>query len=192
MRPWSETISLRHPLRDVATVSQVLSLTAHERERAAYERGRLEGERSLGEQLIQQRMELLELQNGVLRSLRQTLPQVVAECEHTLVRLAMEVARKLVADLPITAETVAAAVHRALTEVAESTPFSVLLNPEDLALLQQVNAPVLLTTLGAEKIRFESSNEVTRAGCMVRTRFGTVDARREKQFDLLLKSLEAE
>lgn len=191
MPSWSETLCLHQPLRDVALAGQLPEAAARERERAAYERGRLEGERSLGEQLIQQRGELLELQNGVLHSLRQTLPQVVAECEQTLVCLAMEVARKLVADLPITAETVEAAVHNALSQVAEATPFSVLLNPEDLALLERVNAPTLLTTVGAEKIRFESSVEVTRGGCMVRTRFGTVDARRETKFDLLLMSMES-
>ena len=50
--------------------------TAHlrEREEAAYENGRQEGERALSEQLLQQRNEIVQLQNGVMNSLQQILP----------------------------------------------------------------------------------------------------------------------
>ena len=65
-------------------------------EQAAFERGLAEGEKRLGEQLLRQRTELLELQNGVLASLRDAVPRVVRQSEAALIQVALEVARKLV------------------------------------------------------------------------------------------------
>ena len=56
---WSESITLEHPLRDVRllTKAPAQDWEAHlrDREAAAYENGRRDGERALGEQLLQQR-----------------------------------------------------------------------------------------------------------------------------------------
>ena len=59
---------------------------------------------------------------------------------------------------------------------------------EDFALLQRANSPLLVGS-EIEKMRFQTSPEVTRGGCLVQTRFGVIDARRENKFDLLKKSL---
>jgi len=161
------------------------------REQAAFERGLAEGEKRLGEQLLRQRTELLELQNGVLASLREAVPQVVRQSESALIQLAIEVARKLVGDLPVSAEMVEAAVRSALAQVEESAEFHVYLHADDLALLQKCNSPVLLPGPGNEAVRFQVSSEVTPGGCMVQTRFGVVDARRETKLELIRQSLEA-
>jgi flagellar assembly protein FliH len=158
-------------------------------EQAAYERGIAEGERRLGGQLLQQRAQLIELQNGVLASLRQAVPLVVAQCESGLIDLALEVARKLVFDLPISVEMVEAAVRSAIAQADETAQFDVLLHADDLALLRQCNSPVLLPTPGNEAIRFRSSAEVSRGGCLVQTHFGTIDARRETKLELIRQSV---
>lgn len=158
---------------------------------AQYEQGRLEGERALGQQLVQQRAEVLELQTGVLTSLREAVPQVIRECERALVQLAYEAAQKLVFGLPISAELIEAAVREACAEVEDSAEFIVQLNPEDLALLERVNSPLLLPQGGQDRIRFQPSSQVTRGGCVVQTRFGIIDARRETRFTLLRQHLSA-
>ena len=111
-----------------------------ERERAGYERGRTDGQRELNEQLMRQRAELLDLQNGVLESLRQAMPQVLRDCEQALAALALEVAQKLVAGLPVSGEMVEAALREALEQVEETTAYHIYLPAEDLALLQQMNS----------------------------------------------------
>ena len=161
------------------------------REQVAFERGLAEGEKRLSEQLLRQRTELLELQNGVLASLREVLPQVVRQSESALIQLALEVARKLVSDLPVSAEMVEAALGSALAKVEDSAEFHVYLHADDLALLQKCNSPVLLPGPGNEAVRFQTSPEVTRGGCLVQTRFGVVDARRETKLELIRQSLEA-
>lgn len=194
---WCKTFAPGQPLRHArmiwpARAETVLTQGVGDpsREQAAFERGVAEGEKRLGEQLLRQRTELLELQNGVLASLRDAVPRVVRQSEAALIQLALEVAQKLVGDLPVSAEMIEAAVRSALAQVEESTEFHVFLHAEDLALLQKCSSPALLRGPGNEAVRFQASSEVTRGGCLVQTRFGVVDARRETKLALIRQSLE--
>jgi flagellar assembly protein FliH len=106
-----------------------------------------------------------------------------------LIDLALEVARKLVFDLPISVEMVEAAVRSAIAQAEETAQFDVFLHADDLALLRQCNSPVLLPAPGNEGLRFHNSAEVSRGGCMVQTHFGAIDARRETKLELIRQSL---
>ena len=194
MKPWLDSLRFSRALQDVRWLApgspRPAQQAAHQIEEEAFERGRREGERLLSEQLIRQRGELLELQNGVLQSLRQLVPQLARECENTLIALALESARKLVAGLPITAELVEAAVREAVAQVEEATEFTILLHAHDLDLLQRANSPLLLNQVGGQQLHFRAGADVTRGGCIVQTRFGTVDAQRETKLEMLKRSLE--
>ena len=194
---WCRTFAPGRPLRNARVIWSARSepglATATgdpSGEQAAFERGLAEGEKRLGEQLLRQRAELLELQNGVLASLREAVSQVVRQSESALIQLAIEVAQKLIGDLPVSTGMVEAAVRSALAQVEESAEFHVFLHAADLALLQKCNSPVLLPGPGNEAVRFQASPEVTPGGCLVQTRFGVVDARRETKLDLIRQSLE--
>ena len=194
MSSWSQTITLPAPLHDAVPVGlppMMPPMDASRREawQAGYEQGRIEGEKSLSEQLLKQRAELHELLNGTLNSLRQAVPQVVRDTENMMVSLALEVARKLVSDMPISVPMMEAAVRDALTHVESSAQVTVRLHPADLELLQKAGSPLLGSAQAPNDFRFLSSVEVSRGGCLVETRFGTVDARRETKFDLLKKNL---
>src|SRR5438128_2597797 len=115
MPPLLERIHFPQSLREVQ-LRAVATPPGSEHDQAEYERGRQEGEKALREELLRQRTELLEAQNGVLASLRQALPQVVRECETGLVALAIEVAQKLVSGLPISHEMVEANLREALAQ----------------------------------------------------------------------------
>jgi flagellar assembly protein FliH len=191
MKAVRETIQLAAPLRDVKLARSGDREALRQQDlQASFERGRQEGERALGEQLIRQRAEVMELQTGVLASLRGAVPQVTRECERALVTLALEAAQKLVCGLPISVEKIEAAIKEACAAVEDSAEFSVQLHPEDLALLQRTNSPLLLPQGGEDRIHFHSSAQVTRGGCVVQTRFGVIDARRETRSNLLRKALQ--
>jgi flagellar assembly protein FliH len=184
MKSWSETVPFKTPLRDVRPAEAPAAVP-----RGGYDQGRIDGEKALGEQLLKQRSEVHELMQGVLSSLRQSVPQVVRDTESVMVSLALEVAQKLVADMPVSVPMVEAAVRDALAQIEGTAQFTVRLNPADLELLQKAGSPVLITSDKPDEFRFLGSPEVTRGGCLVQTRFGTVDARRETKFDLLKRSL---
>jgi flagellar assembly protein FliH len=195
MKSWPDTIHFSAALRDVRLAAPGrpipdLPRPASEEElRAAYERGRIEGEKALSEQLVHQRAEMQELLDGVVSSLRKAVAQVVGDTEQHLIALAIEIAQKLVADLPVSVDMVEATVRDALSQVEGTAEFNVRLHPADMELLEKMGSPLLVPPGDDRPARFQSSPEVTRGGCLVQTRFGIVDARRETKLDLLKRSL---
>jgi flagellar assembly protein FliH len=198
MKSWSETIQFSKPLRDVRlgvdfiapepAVQVPVQQPTPEQLQASYEQGRIDGEKALNERLLNQRQELHELMGGLLASLKQAVPQVVRDSENMMVALALEVAQKLVADMPISVHMVEAAVRDALAQVEGTAQFTIRLHPADLELLQKSDSPLLISD-GTNEFRFLGSPEVTRGGCLVQTRFGVIDARRETKMDLLKRNL---
>lgn len=190
-----KAIALTAPIRDVTLAASFspsdTELRRRESEQAAYERGRRDGEKALSAQLLQQRSEILELHQGVVNSLRNTIPQLVHETEKTLIDLAMQVAQRIVANTPITIETVEAVVREAVAQLEDQTEITIQLHPEDLALLRKHQSPILESLPEARALRYSSSAEVTRGGCVVHTQFGLLDARRETKIVQLRKSLAA-
>ena len=192
---WPQPISFNSPLSDVrlaapAPAPEPVDLAA-EREKAAYDRGRLEGENALREQLISQRNEIGTLLNGVIESLRKTVPELVHQTESALIQLALESAQKIVAGMPINPKMVEAVVREALQQVEDSADVTVQLHADDLALLLKHKSDVLKNAPGSKPLQFSPSPEVTRGGCLVRTRFGIIDARRETKLDQLRDAIAA-
>lgn len=181
-------IRFTEPLRNVRVHTGAETFVSETRFRQSleerYRSGYEEGQKALAEQLVEQRRQLVEIQNGLLRSIQSSLPSVVADCEKSIVLLAMESARKVVEALPITAEMIEAVVKKALTELQDTAEYEVLLHPEDLAMLQQVSSG-LLPSGDNVKVRFGIDSRVTRGGCIIKTHHGAITALRERMFEKL-------
>jgi flagellar assembly protein FliH len=187
------TLHLHAAIRDVRLVAvhdeAGWDRRQQQREEESYRRGYIAGERSLSAQLLQMRNDLADAQRGVLTALRESIPQVGQQCEQMLVQLALQAATRLVAGLPISAEMVEAGVREAVSQVEEATEFVIHLHPDDLALLQRVGAPLLSPNPGGDRMQFHASAEVSRGGCLVHTRFGTIDALRETKLKQIATAL---
>jgi flagellar assembly protein FliH len=192
---WSKTIALAEPFHDVRVSAlppeSEMKRNARATEQAAYERGRVDGEKNLGEQMLQQRNELLELHQGVIESLRRAVPEVIQQTETTLMQIALECAQKIVAGIPISPELVEAVVREAVTQTKETSEIMVQLHPDDLALLRTNRSPILQGLSEAGPLKFIGSSEISRGGCLVQTRFGMLDARRETKLEQLRESISA-
>ena len=190
---WADTIYLAAPLRDVrrltAAPAQDWQPFLREREQAAFENGRRAGEIALNEQLLRQRNETVELQRGILTSLQTVLPKVAHEAESALIDLAFEAAQKIVAGMPIDVAMVENTVREALQQAQDTAEIVVQLHPEDLALLRSHQSDRLNGLPDSGPLRFSPSAEVARGGCIIQTRFGLVDARRETKIEQLRQSL---
>ncbi len=186
-------ISLTQPLRDVRITAQPGSIgnssSLEDVEKAAFERGRAEAEKNLREQLMQQRAELASVQAGVLKSLRDAVSQVVQQSEILLVDLALDVAQKLVAGMPITREMVAAGVQEALDQIDSTTEITVQLHPDDLVIFEQIPPPDRPGASSMDCIRLAGSPLVERGGCVVHTRFGIIDTQRHTKIRTLKSAL---
>jgi flagellar assembly protein FliH len=193
---FSESISFISTLADVRLIKPASAPDsavddAAEREKAVYERGRHDGEIVLREQLIAQRNEMAALLNGVIGSLQKTVPQLVHETESALIQLALESAQKIVAGMPVNPKLVESVVREALQQVEDTAEVVIQLHPDDLALLQKHKSDVLKAPPNSQPLQFSSSADVTRGGCLLRTRFGIVDARRETKLDQLREAIAA-
>jgi flagellar assembly protein FliH len=82
-----------------------------------------------------------------------------------------------------------AVIREALRQVEDTAEIIIQLHPDDLALLRQHNAPLLNGLPETGPLRFAGAPEVTRGGCIVQTRFGLVDARRETKLEQLRQAL---
>ncbi len=195
MRPnRTQTLVFHAPLIGLSVLAPAASdqndPAAVQREREAYERGHLEAERALRQQLVQQRADLQALQAGVLASLRDAIPQFLNRNEQAFVGLAMETARRLVSGIEINPAMIEAAVREALNQAKNSGKITVLLNPEDLALIEQVHSPLTREEMGGERITLQASPKISRGGCVIESDFGSLDARRETKYELLRQAVE--
>ncbi len=188
-----KSITFAAPLRDVRAnpAASDPAQSRRDAEQAAYERGQRDMEKAMSEQLLQQRAELIEVHQGVVESLRNAVPQLVKEAEAALIDLALQAAQKVVAGLPITPSAVEAVVREALRQVEDTAEITIQLHPDDLALLRKQKSPILEGLPETGPLRYAPSADVTRGGCMIHTRFGTVDARRETKIEQLRQSLAA-
>lgn len=181
-------VRLNQPLKQVrvrlGTESFISEGKFHEVLEERFRQGYEAGQKALSEQLIEQRKQIIDIQNGLLRSIQEALPGVVADCERSVVLLAIESARKVVESLPITAEMMEDVVKRALTELQDTAEYEVVLHPEDMKLLEAVQSGLLPQGNGG-KVRFGIDSLVTRGGCVVRTKHGAISALREKMFEKL-------
>jgi flagellar assembly protein FliH len=75
--------------------------------------------------------------------------------------------------------------------VEDTAEITIQLHPDDLALLRKQKSPILEGLPETGPLRYAGSADVTRGGCMIHTRFGTVDARRETKIEQLRQSLAA-
>jgi flagellar assembly protein FliH len=190
---WADTILFGQPVRDVCLLAgapaQDWQQFLRDREQAAFEEGRRAGESALSEQLLRQRNDTIELQRGILSSLQTTLPKVAHEAETALIELALEAAKKIVAGMPVDVAMVESTVREALRQAEDSAEIVIQLHPDDLALLRQHQAEILNGLPDSGPMRFSHSSEVGRGGCVIQTRFGLIDARRETKIEQLRQSL---
>ena len=182
------------PLRQIEVVPREdLKLT----EQAAYERGKKDAEANLQSQLevmkteyaTEQQQKLADFFKNIQDDLGGQVPRMLQSLEKHLINLAADIAMKIVAGTPVDKSMVETVVKDALAKAEKDTDVVVLLNEADLELLSQADSELLQRTHGSSEVVFKASPEVSRGGCLLETRYGTVDARIETKADVLKKAV---
>jgi len=182
------------PLRQIEVVPREdLKLT----EQAAYERGKKDAEATLQGQLevmkteyaTEQQQKLADFFKNIQDDLGGQVPRMLQSLEKHVINLAADIAMKIVAGTPVDKSMVETVVKDALAKAEKDTDVVVLLNEADLELLSQADSELLQRTHGSSEVVFKASPEVSRGGCLLETRYGTVDARIETKADVLKKTV---
>ena len=182
------------PLQQIEVVPREdLKLT----EQAAYERGKKDAEATLQLQLelmkteyaTEQQQKLADFFKNIQDDLGGQVPRMLQSLEKHVINLAADIAMKIVAGTPVDKSMVETVVKDALAKAEKDTDVVVLLNEADLELLSQADSELLQRTHGSSEVVFKASPEVSRGGCLLETRYGTVDARIETKADVLKKAV---
>jgi flagellar biosynthesis/type III secretory pathway protein FliH len=170
-------------------------------EQDAYCRGFSDGEKSgfgQGERAGQEAA--AEQLDGVLKSLAQQLSDLAhlqrracRDLEKEMVRLALDVARKLVGrEVQTDVETVAGIVREAVNRVEHAENITIRMNPADLQRLAELRPRLPEELAEAGRVRFEADASISSGGCRVESDSGDIDARLEQRFKIVEAAFEAE
>lgn len=183
------------------TVLEAAEEALQAREEAGYERGRREAEEQhqknleeLRKQWQQEweaahRAEAIRILEALNKNVHQQLSDTFKALEKHAIMLAGEAAIKLTAGIPLSADMVEAYVREAMNLVEQDTEITIIINPQDLALLEQHQSSLLNRAGATPVIRFRPDDKIGRGGCRLETRFGEMDARRETKIELLRKAV---
>lgn len=157
------------------------------REGIAYQRG-VDAARALADQqMVEFRVDIEQLSEGVFKQLAHVEPAIVAQLRDTLPSLAIEIARRLLAGYEPPADVVSRICEEALNEIfPERENLELSVSPRDAAMLEKLNPDWLRRYPG---LRIRSEATMRPGDCQVRSRFGLTDARLDTKLAALQHSL---
>ena len=158
-------------------------LQAAEIEKEAYERGFNEGQKAgkeVGEKMVEASLKQYAVTLEELANLR---TQVLSASEREVVRLALEVARKVVKrEVTIDEDIILALVKVAMKRLGEESVMTVRLNPRDVQSILRFRNGADKGSVWSEAIKLVEDPLISRGGCLIETEAGIIDARVEEQF----------
>lgn len=176
-------------------------LPVQDAEQQAYCRGFADGERKgheLGEQAgLESAMQKLETllagSHKLLGELGELHRRTCSDVEADLVQLALSVARKIVGhEVSLGPEAVTRIMRQALDRVEHAGRITIKLNPADLELLADIKPQLLSGLPEAGRAAFAIDEGIARGGCLIETDGGEVDARIERQFQVVEEAFRSE
>ena len=150
-------------------------------ETQAYEQGYAAGQ-TAALAAIEERLEETKAayQDSIVRLVRMR-EELLGQCEQEIVRLVLEVAKKVVQrEVSIDREVVLALIKVALSRVSSNTPVTVRVHRDDYQFLETRRHEFLSGENGV--VNLVQDRSISRGGCLIETEFGQVDARLEQQF----------
>jgi flagellar assembly protein FliH len=155
----------------------------------AYRAGSDTAHATADQQIVELRSEVQQLQAGVLAKLSHIDTKILSELSATLPSLALDIARRLLAGYEPPVEVVEKLCLEALAEIfPERDNLELTVCPRDAVLLEQVTPAWHDLYPG---LRLCSDKKLTPGECIVRSRFGLTDARREAKLSALGHALHA-
>jgi flagellar assembly protein FliH len=189
----TDTVRLHAPLRRVSLLREEIDAAAGRDEReaackAAYQQGFEDASAFLNQQLVEQRGEVIRLQQGTFSAIAEQHAAQMDELRGILPELVVEMTRRLLCGL----EPDCGRVERTIAEVlAEMVPgvrdVEIALHPSDLELLGHFDPQFGDKYPG---LRFIGDATLKVGDCMMRSRFGIVDGRLETKLENLSRSLQ--
>jgi flagellar assembly protein FliH len=185
--PHSKLIPFDRPLADATIPGRSLQpFTESEinaREQKAFQRGVDETRALTDQQMVEQRTEMTELTDGILKTLTQLEPRLFTQFEEQLPELVLEIGRHLLAGYEPPADVVARICLETLEHLyPERENLELRLSPRDTELLTKLDPDWLNRYPG---LRIVTDDSLVAGDCKVHSRFGVTDAQLETKLSTL-------
>ena len=162
-------------------------------ETEAYMRGFSRGEKA-GIDAAGMKIELLlkALSESVAKLVE--LKKEIRGCgEKEIVELALAIARKIVCrEIATCKEVIVDISKEALKKVEDQEEIRIKMNPADLAYLQQAGFDLSKINSSIDNIQIQAEDTIENGGCIIETGWGEVDARIDKQLQVIEESFREE
>jgi flagellar assembly protein FliH len=153
-----------------------------EGKRNAAESGREEGFKEGQEEVSR----LIERLHAMLDAASDKRKEILESTERQVVNLVLLIARKVVKVISEASQKVVREnVRQALSKVKGEPEITIKVNTRDLNLTTRHKKDFIAAVEGLKGVRIEEDSRVTPGGCVIETSFGDIDARIEKQLDII-------
>ncbi len=163
---------------------------ANRREKEAYQKGFYQGREEgmrLGQEEIKPYVNLIE---GIVKEWEERKEHFFEENELVVVRLAFEIAKKVVhQEISANPDLILYVVREALKKAAGSQNLVIKLNPQDVAVLESGKEERLPELKKFDKVEIVADEKIERGGCILDTDSGLLDARLEVQLKKIEEAL---
>ena len=174
---------LGHANDEIELMLRQARMKASEIEKEAYEKGFSEGERAgreTGEKMVEA---VLKQYTQTLEELKGLRHNLLTGSEREVVRLSLEVAKKVVKrEVCVDEELILALVKVALSRLADQSLMTVRVNPKDCQSILHFRVSPGHRDSWHDGIKLVEDPLITRGGCLIETDSGVIDARVEEQF----------
>lgn len=172
-----------HANDEIELMLRQARVKAAEIEKEAYEKGFSEGERAgreTGEKMVEA---VLKQYTQTLEGLKGMRHNLLTGSEREVVRLSLEVAKKVVKrEVCVDEELILALVKVALSRLADQSLMTVRVNPKDCQSILHFRVSPGHRDSWHDGIKLVEDPLITRGGCLIETDSGVIDARVEEQF----------
>ncbi|WP_309121398.1 flagellar assembly protein FliH [Paenibacillus sp.] len=161
-----------------------------ESRQSGYETGYREGLRQAEDETAEKYESLLREARQLVEEAHHVKERVISEAEPFLVELATAVAKKIIGEhLAVDTEWTKAQVKRTLERRREKGLITLCVAPSQFAKMQDARAELLLAVDSEADLTIVPDATVDEGGCVVRTSFGSIDARIDTQLSELKAAL---
>jgi flagellar assembly protein FliH len=167
----------------VRTPGQTSAADVERLERSAFDRGCQEAEKAALEAADRKIAAVMNRYAEAILEIGRVKRVLHAQAEREVVKLALEVAKKIVCrEVQADPEIIQALVRIALGHVATKSPVTLHLNPADYNFMLERNGGAARCNSGDREMVLVADRSVDRGGCLIETDCGDIDARIEEKF----------
>jgi flagellar assembly protein FliH len=159
-------------------------------EKEAYEKGFEQGQKDGLDLERRQSEEKGKQFDALLCELHGLKSQLYLEAEGELLKLSMEIAKKVLREeVKLDSRTIVHTIREAMTFLVDKSLMQIVFHPDDMDEIKQLMPELTAKTKGGQ-LELVEDHAIERGGCILKTGFGRINATIDDQFGMLEKALE--